>query len=139
MASGFGNIRIAWGLCPRVLTFWIRKSQSVLALRIMTETEPTNRVSEGLSTSPAVCSLRLSEAPFPGEGAGRVGQLGMPVFYFQQLSLTHAVTLQRSRLCVPCWGGNQRWQSLHFFLKGLEYGGPGCSPETPSPVCSCCY
>lgn len=55
----------------------------------------------------------------------------MPVFYFQQLSLTHSVTLLRSQLCFPCWGKIRGGKACIFPRDGSpRIWGPLSSPQT---------
>lgn len=53
----------------------------------------------------------------------------MPEFYFQPLSLTHAVTLLRSHLCFPGWGKNSE-VAAHIGKCGI-LGFFFCFPCTP--------
>lgn len=82
-------------------------------------------------------SPQALSVPLPGGGRGEEqGEqsswgVRMPVYYFQQLSLTHSVTLPRSQLCFPCWGKIRGGKACTF----PRHGSPGirvtpCSPQT---------
>lgn len=61
----------------------------------------------------------------------------MPAFYFQQLPLTHGVTLLRSQLCFPCWGKIRGGKACIFPRHGsLGIWGASLLPTSPSHVFS---
>lgn len=91
-------------------------------------------VSESLSLSPATFSHPAVRGPLPG-GGGEQGDwsswgVRMPVFYFQQLSLTHGVTLLRSELCFPCLG-KIRGDKVCIFPRDRSPGTSGAPPCSP--------
>lgn len=64
----------------------------------------------------------------------------MPAFYFQQLPLTHGVTLLRSQLRFPCWGKIRGGKACIFPRHGsLGIWRASLLPTNPSHVCSFCY